>query len=136
MTLEQLVTWKPTWPIIRAVQRGWLLKCLRVSEYYSDYKLLIALTISLLILVTFFYLLVNSSTKMIKGEGANRLVETRLSTFIRLLLSVYWFLFTFYIGNNYTEKCDVFRWVHCKCCTPHTCYWFLFPFVSDHRIGW
>lgn len=40
----------------------------------SDYKLLIALTISLLILVTFFYLFVNSSTKMIKGEGANRLV--------------------------------------------------------------
>ena len=55
----------------------------------SDYKLLIALTISLLILVTFFYLLVNSSTKMIKGEGANRLVETRLSTLALLLLSVY-----------------------------------------------
>ena len=55
----------------------------------SDYKPLIALTISLLILVTFFYLFVNSSTKMIKGEGANRLVEGRLSTFTLLLLNVY-----------------------------------------------
>ena len=53
----------------------------------SDYKLLIALTISLLILDNFFYIFVNSSTNMIKGEGAHRLVET--STLIRLLLSVY-----------------------------------------------
>ena len=55
----------------------------------SDYKLLIALTTSLLILITFFYFFVNSSKKMIKGEGANKLVETRLSTLTLLLLIVY-----------------------------------------------